>query len=76
LSQREVVSMKVTDLSVDELRTLIKGAIKEEVAELLEVKRRIFELETLQALKEVEGGKVKAYDMVEEMLKDIDKDEI
>lgn len=68
--------MKVTDMSVDELRTLIKGAIKEEVSELLEVKRRIFELETLQAIKEVEEGKVKAYDTVEEMTRDIEKDEI
>lgn len=68
--------MKVTDMSVDELRTLIKGAIKEEVSELLEVKRRIFELETLSAVKEAEDGKVKAYDTVEEMTRDIEKDEI
>lgn len=68
--------MKVTDMSIEELRTLIKGAVKEEVEELLDVKRRMFELETLQALKEIEGGKVKAYDTVEAMLKDTDEDEI
>ena len=67
--------MKVADLSIEELKALIKGAVKEEVEELLDVKRRMFELETLQALKEIEGGKVKAYDTVEEMLKDTDEDE-
>ncbi|MBI5186969.1 MAG: hypothetical protein HZA01_14760 [Nitrospinae bacterium] len=68
--------MKVADMSIEELRTLIKGAVKEEVEELLDVKRRMFELETLQALKEIESGKVKAYDTVEEMLRGTDEDEI
>lgn len=56
--------MKVSDLSIEEFKALIKGAVKEEVEELLYVKRRMFELETLQALKETEGGKVKTYDTV------------
>lgn len=60
--------MKVADMSIEELKTLIKGAVKEEVEELLDIKRRMFEIETLQALKEIEEGKVKAYDTVEEML--------
>ena len=68
--------MKVADMSVEELRALIKGAVKEEVEELLDVKRRMFELETSQALKEIASGRVKAYDSVEEMLKDTDEDEI
>lgn len=63
--------MKVVDMSVDELKSLIKEAIKEEKEELLDIKRRIFEFETLQALQEVKGHKVKAYDTVEEMLKDM-----
>ncbi len=62
--------MKVTDMSVDELKILIKEAVKEEKEELLDIKRRLFELETLQAVDEVREGKVKAYDTVEEMLKD------
>src|SRR3990167_5962762 len=69
----EVNSMRVAEMSVDELKVLIKGAIMDE---LLEVKRRIFELETLQAVKEVKEGKVKTYDTVEKMLKDMEKNEI
>ncbi|HLA48355.1 MAG: hypothetical protein A3I04_03130 [Nitrospinae bacterium RIFCSPLOWO2_02_FULL_39_110] len=65
--------MRVAEMSVDELKVLIKGAIMDE---LLEVKRRIFELETLQAVKEVKEGKVKTYDTVEKMLKDMEKNEI
>ena len=68
--------MKVLDLSIEEFKALIKGAVKEEVEELLGVKRRLFELETIQAMKEIEGGNVKTYDTVEEMLKDTDEDEI
>lgn len=60
--------MKVVDMSVDELKILIKDAIKEEKEELLDIKRRLFEFETLQALEEVKERKVKAYDTVEEML--------
>lgn len=63
--------MKVVDMSVDELKILIKEAIKEEKEELLDIKRRIFEFETLQALEEVKEHKVKAYDTVEGMLKDM-----
>jgi len=66
--------MKVADMSVNELKVLIKEALKEEKEELLEIKRRIFELETLQALREVKEGKVKTYGTVEEMLKDIKKE--
>ena len=62
--------MKVTDMSVDELKILINEDVKEEKEELLDIKRRLFELETLQAVDEVREGKVKAYDTVEEMLKD------
>ena len=68
--------MKVADMSTEELKTLIKGAIREEIDEVLEVKRRIFELETLQALKEIEEGNVKSYDTVEEMMRNIEKNEI
>jgi len=39
--------MKVADMSIEELKVLIKGAVKGEVEELLDVKHRIFELETL-----------------------------
>lgn len=68
--------MKVSDMSTDELKLLIKGAIKEEIGELLEVKRRIFELETLQALKEVEEGNIKSYETVESMLDSIKDNEV
>jgi len=64
---------KVADMSAEELKALIKGAIKEEIEELLEMKSRLFELETLQALTEVKEGKVKVYDTVEEMLKDVER---
>lgn len=63
--------MKVADMSVEELRNLIKGAIKEEMEEISDIKRQVFELETMQSLKEAESGKVKAYDTVEEMMKNI-----
>lgn len=68
--------MKVSDMSTDEFKLLIKGAIKEEIGELLEVKRRIFELETLQALKEVEEGNIKSYETVESMLDSIKDNEV
>lgn len=68
--------MKVAEMSVEELRNLIKEAIREEKEELLDVKRRIFELETLQSLKEVREGKLNSYNTVEDMLRDIEKDEI
>ncbi len=68
--------MKVSDMSTDELKLLIKGAIKEEVGELLEMKRRIFELETLQAHKEVKEGNVKSYETVESMLDSIKDNEV
>ncbi|MBI5193002.1 MAG: hypothetical protein HZA08_06120 [Nitrospirae bacterium] len=68
--------MKVAEMSVEELRNLIKEAIREEKEELLDVKRRIFELETLQSLKEVREGKVNSYDSVEDMLRDIENDKI
>jgi len=64
---------KVADMSAEELKALIKEAIKEEIEELLEMKSRLFELETLQALTEVKEGKVKVYDTVEEMLKDVER---
>ena len=64
---------KVADMSAEELKALIKGAIKEEIEELLEMKSRLFELETLQALTEVKEGKVKVYDTVKEMLKDVER---
>ncbi len=68
--------MKVSDMTTDELKLLVKGAIKEEIGELLEVKRRIFELETLQALKEVKEGNVKPYETVESMLDGIKDNEV
>ncbi|MBI4681188.1 MAG: hypothetical protein HY753_08330 [Nitrospirae bacterium] len=68
--------MKVADMSTDELKALIKVAVKEEIEETLEIKHRLFELETIQSLKEVEEGKVKAFDSVDEMLRDIEKNEI
>lgn len=64
---------KVADMSAEELKALIRGAIKEEIEELLEMKSKLFELETLQALTEVKEGKVKVYDTVEEMLKDVER---
>lgn len=68
--------MKVADISIGEFKTLIKEAIREEIDEVLEIKRKIFELETLQALKEAKDGKVKAYHTVEEMMSDMGKNEI
>ena len=68
--------MKVAEMSVEELRNLIKETIREEKDELLDVKRRIFELETRQSLKEVREGKVNSYDSVEDMLRDIENDEL
>ncbi len=68
--------MKVADMSVDELKKIIRGAIKEEIGDLLESKRRTFELETLQSLQEAEEGDVKSYKTVEDMLDSIDDNEV
>ncbi len=68
--------MKVSDMSVDELKKIIRGAIKEEIGDLIESKRRIFELETLQSLKEAEEGNVKSYKTVEDMLDSIENHEV
>ncbi len=68
--------MKVSDMSVDELRKIIRDAVKEEIGDLFESKRRIFELETLQSLKEAEEGNVKSYKTVEDMLDSIENNEV